>query len=199
MKRVLVLLCLLGVAMAQEEEVKSEKKITSLDAYKIGYSDGYEKGKKEGYLEGYKKAIEDFRKIYQEKLQEYQEIEAGKLLIKEWRISYPRVYQIPTKGGSKVVIEGCQVIKPFDDLLERIPIREVQRQAEEEVSLEVQTPQKPVKAKVRASYEEALSKTNAIYFKEEGKGDLVVYFPSEQAMKEFCKEYKGACYEEDRR
>jgi len=199
MKRVLALLCLLGVVMAQEEEVKSEKKITSLDAYKIGYSDGYEKGKKEGYLEGYKKAIEDFRKIYQEKLQEYQEIEAGKLLIKEWRISYPRVYQIPTKGGSKVVIEGCQVIRPYDDLLERIPIREVREEEGKEETLDVKTPERYFKVRVKKDFEKALSQTQAIYLKEEGKEDLIAYFPSERAMKEFCKEYKGACYEEDRR
>lgn len=191
--RKVFLLLFISLAFAQEQ------KITSLDAYKIGYSDGYEKGKKEGYLEGYKRAIEDLRKIYQEKLQEYKEIEAGKILVKEWRISYPRVYQIPTKGGSKVVIEGCQVIKPYDDLLERIPIREVREEEGKEETLEVKTPERYYKVRVKKDSEKALSQTKAIYLKEEGKEDLIAYFPDERSMREFCKEYQGACYEEDRR
>lgn len=200
-KRCLLLfLSLVCVSYAEDDvNYKSESKsnVSSIEAYRIGYTDGYEKGKKDGFIEGYKKAIEDFRRIYAEKLQEYQEIEAGKILIKEWRVSYPRVYQIPTKGGSQVVIEGCQVIKPFEDLLQYIPVREVFSAGKEE-DLEVKTLGMYVKVKVKGGYEKTLRETDAIFFKEEGSEDFTAYFKDEQSMREFCREYKGACYEKSR-
>ncbi|MEM2695791.1 MAG: hypothetical protein QXU09_02515 [Thermoproteota archaeon] len=162
------------------------KELSNIEQYRIGYTDGYEEGLQKGMQEGYRMAIEDFKKIYQEKLKEYEEIEAGKLLIKEQRISYPRVYTI---GGqsARLVVEGCKIIRPVDDLLAKIPQREFevsQRSEDEEL--------KPIRLKpyIKVQYcgrEEELRKRNVVYYRKESDGCYIGYFEEERSLEGLCE------------
>ncbi|MEM1668200.1 MAG: hypothetical protein QXM53_06040 [Thermofilaceae archaeon] len=162
------------------------RELSHVEQYRIGYTDGYEEGFQKGIQEGYRLAIEDFRRIYQEKLKEYEEIEAGKLLIREQRISYPRVYTI---GGqtARLVIEGCKLIRPVDDLLARIPQRgfeEAERSEDEEL--------KPIRLKpyIKLKYcgrEEELRKRNVVYYRKESNGCYIGYFEDERSLEGLCE------------
>ena len=174
-----------------------ETNIQAIDAYKVGYTDGYEKGVQDGEERGYKKAVEEFKRIYEQKLQEYKEIEAGKLLLKEYKISYPKVYQIQTSNGSKVVVEGCRVIQPYDDLLGKIPFRSEISENQNQ-SQQAQQPQQPViqrekdtyklvKVKVDRKYEDLIRNSGYAYYKSVDSNDLNVYLTDEKSKEELCK------------
>lgn len=170
-----------------------ETNIQAIDAYKVGYTDGYEKGVQDGEEKGYKKAVEEFKKVYKEKLQEYKEIEAGKLLLKEYKISYPRVYQIQTSNGSKVVVEGCRVIQPYDDLLGKIPFRSEENQNQSQQTQQPQQIQrekdtyKLVKVKVDRKYEDLIRNSGYAYYKSVDSDELNVYLENEKTKEELCK------------
>lgn len=163
------------------------RELSHVEQYRIGYTDGYEEGLRKGMQEGYRLAIEDFKKIYQEKLKEYEEIEAGKLLIREQRISYPRVYTI---GGqtARLVIEGCKLIRPVDDLLARIPQRGFEEASQRSEDEEL----KPIRLKpyIKLKYcgrEEELRKRNVVYYRKESDGCYIGYFKEETSLEGLCE------------
>lgn len=150
----------------------------------------YEAGRKKGYEEGFKagleKAIEFFREVYVEKLQEYQELETGKLLIKESRVSYPRVYNVHTPDGVQIVVEGCKVIAPVDDLLHRISA--VRQSAPPEKSVpNLVLLEKRVKIVLPERALEDVQKVPEVFFFKQG-GNLHVYAP-ERYAKRLCEIY----------
>lgn len=168
---------------------------SQIDSYKMGYTDGYEQGKRDGLLEGYRLAIEDFRKIYMEKIREYEEIEAGKLLIKESRVSYPRVY---TTGSGRLVVEGCRLVSPVDDLLARIPIRDFQRSSVENGAsanggerIDLRPIKSMIKVVVKESNldPESLQNLSLPVYRKEGD-KYVIYFDDPKRAKEFCVQVK---------
>ncbi|MEM1668029.1 MAG: hypothetical protein QXM53_05175, partial [Thermofilaceae archaeon] len=116
MLKKLVLSISISICCILVEKIEANTNIHILDIYNQGYKKGYI----EGMIAGYKKAIEDFKKMFNEKLEEYKAIEAGRFLLNEWYISYPKVYQIPTERGVEIKIEGCTVLRPFDDLVAKI-------------------------------------------------------------------------------
>jgi hypothetical protein len=166
-----------------------ETNIQAIDAYKVGYTDGYEKGVQDGEEKGHKKAVEEFKKVYEEKLKEYKEIEAGKLLLKEHKISYPRVYQIQTPNGSKIVVEGCRVIQPYDDLLGKIPFRgeSSENQNQSQLIQREKDTYKLVKVKVDRKYEDLIRNSGYAYYKSVDSDELNVYLENEKTKKELCK------------
>ncbi|GEM_PF-5665128 len=93
-----------------------------VEVYRKGYNDGYYRGKLDGYVDGYRQAVEDFKKIFRAKLKEYKAIEAGKFLVKNWYISYPRVFQVQKGNRVELLIEGCRVMKPVDNLASYVEI-----------------------------------------------------------------------------
>lgn len=176
--RVLLLLVFFSFTFAQQ-----------IDAYRMGYTDGYEQGRREGLFEGYRLALEDFKKLYAEKLKEYEEIEAGRLLMKEGRISYPRVY---ITGSGRVVVEGCRLINPVDDLLAKLPMRDTTFQRE---AMELELDSRPVKPLVRVVVKEgqispeSLQRAGAPVYRKEGDR-FVIYFDSQEKASEFCSRTK---------
>jgi len=182
--------------------------ITSLQAYKVGYTDGYNAG----MAAGYKKAVEDFKKIFREKLQQYKALEAGKFLLKTWHISYPQVYL--TQSGH-LVINGCTILKPFDNLPNYVNIPVVDNNNEflndnsdtnndnsnstgftpsnDTITLPASKPHKYYSAYVSPKYLSELSNTNTIYYLDTNKNMYKVYFTDKSAMNTFCMTHKGAC------
>ncbi len=185
------LMFLLFVGMIGSEVVYGGQGIQALDTYKIGYTDGYEKGLKDGEKAGYEKAVAEFRKIYQEKLQEYKEIEAGKLLLKEYKISYPKVYQIQTQNGSKVIVEGCRVIQPYDNLLGKIPIRKEENDqntsANPDINIKMDNSFRLVKVKVDEKYEDYIRNSGYVYYKSVDDRTLNIYLDNQKTKDELCK------------
>ncbi len=175
---------LLVMALVTGIVAGKENGLSSVEQYRIGYTDGYEEGKRKGMEEGYRLALEDFRKVYQEKLQEYTEIEAGKLLIKEARISFPRVYMV---GGERLVVSGCQVIKPVDDLLAKIPQREFGEPVDEQGLPIKGVPLKPYTRVKFCGEESRIRQFSPVYYRKEGSGCYVVYFEEREGLEELCK------------
>jgi len=172
------------------------------ETYKAGYEAGYKKGVRDGILKGYKMALQDFKKIYAEKLDEYRQLEAGKFLLKKWYISYPKVIEVPTADGVKLLIGGCRPLKPLDDLpskvkipfSETIPSNFVPKVAvTETVGGVVESQELKVPVKVRGGYEELLKKMGVPYTKKVGSDYVTAYFSSEKNAKEFCAKYPDAC------
>lgn len=192
MRRYVFLLGLFMVGFAHADDYDNDngargRELSHVEQYRIGYTDGYEEGLRKGMQEGYRLAIEDFRKIYQEKLKEYEEIEAGKLLIREQRISYPRVYTI---GGqtARLVVEGCKLISPVDDLLARIPQRGFEEASQRSEDEEL----KPIRLKpyIKLKYcgrEEELRKRNVVYYRKESDGCYIGYFEEETSLEGLCE------------
>ncbi|HEM55863.1 MAG TPA: hypothetical protein ENO30_03775 [Thermodesulfobium narugense] len=186
--------------------VASAKDITSLQAYRIGYSDGYEKG----YVRGYEKAVSDFKKIFREKLEQYKAIETGKFLLKDWHISYPEVYL--TQGGH-LVIGGCQILKPIDNLPSYVQIPVINsgnaflsNQGSSSYGdfgfvpsgsgpeiYHTSKPHRYYSTYVDPKFASNLSGTNTIYFLDTNNNMYKVYFNSKKDMDSFCLTHKGAC------
>lgn len=204
MKKLLSLLAVSLVALSGTSVAKEKKPQCPgiAETFKAGYQQGYQKGLKEGIIKGYKMALQDFRKIYKEKLDEYRELEAGKILLKKWYISYPKVIEVPTKDGVKLLIGGCRPLKPLDDLPSKVKIPFYDTVPEgfvpkESVSMSVsgvvESQELKVPVKVRAGYETLLKDMGVPYTKKVGSDYVTAYFSSEQSAKEFCGKYPDAC------
>jgi len=179
--------------------------ITSLQAYKVGYTDGYNAG----MVAGYKKAVEDFQKIFREKLQQYKALEAGKFLLKTWHISYPQVYL--TQSGH-LVINGCTILKPFDKLPNYVNIPVVDNNnvflsntedsssssagftpSNNTFTFPASKPHRYYSTYVSPKYLSELSNTKTIYYLDTNKNMYKVYFTNKSAMNTFCMKHQGAC------
>jgi len=182
MRKLSIILAFVGLAYSQE----------SMDIFNAGFQDGYKKG----YEEGYRQAIEDFKKIFQAKLRQYEAIEAGKILLKNWNISYPEVY---LSQDGRLIVSGCKIVKPIDDLSSMVKIPVISKEEEEQVSKgeeakeKVEEPFKYVQVYVKPEYESVLAQSGNIYFYDNDKKAFVVYFKNKGDMDLFCGRYKGAC------
>ncbi len=83
--------------------------------YTLGYRDGYTKG----YMDGFRKAWTERGKrdalILQLYKMQYKALEAGKYVLKQGKVTPPRLYKILTPDGNLVYkIEGCRVEEPAD-------------------------------------------------------------------------------------
>lgn len=194
----LCIFCLINYVYGNE----SNGKIKGLmEIYKEGFDEGHKKGFEKGYYDGYRQAVEDFKKMFQEKLVEYQALEAGKFLLKNWYISYPKVYQVTTDKGVELIVEGCSVMRPFDDLVEKIyskiPVlpkttqTEVKRfsglnnvtiTTEKDVAMQVTR-------KVSKKYIQDIQKSNLKYISPVEQDYVVVFFDSEKSAEKFCIMY----------
>lgn len=80
------------------------------------YNQGAEDTKETAYNAGYKQAMDDFTKkilpLYSKRIKAY---EAGKYLIKEGRITYPKVFRYKEDGAYKIHIEPSVVEKEFSE------------------------------------------------------------------------------------
>lgn len=218
MKKYLLAITLVGISSysygygfcgpypCESNDTGKGQSLTKIDIYRVGYADGYEKGKEEGIEKGWQMAIEYFKEIYKEKLQEYKEIEAGKILVEKWKISYPKVYQVQTTSGSKVVIEGCKIIDSYDDLLAKIPVRPtsfssnnnnkdetiITNQKTEKIEKIEKEPVIYTKAIVPSKFIDKLANTDAVYLKNSNEDSYTVYFKSQKDKEIFCSSY--TCY-----
>lgn len=104
--------CALGVNAAEQKVDVSG----SSEMQKFYYNLGKEEAKKQYYLDGYRQAMSDFEVLlrkYKTKIQAY---EAGKYLIRESKITYPKVYRIKDAAGAyKIQIDSPSVEKAFDE------------------------------------------------------------------------------------
>lgn len=182
----------IGVLCFLTGKVEANSNIHILDIYNQGYKKGYT----EGMVAGYKKAIEDFKKMFNEKLEEYKAIEAGRFLLNEWYISYPKVYQIPTERGVEIKVEGCSVLRPFDDLVvkisQNIPLLEKEIKSKEERESAVKREDeftKPYIGLIPKKLKEEVVKRGYSYENLVEADHVIVYFPNERAYKQFCSEF----------
>lgn len=98
-------------------EIKSEIDLAGLNEMQRFYYDkGAEDTKEKAYLAGYKQAMDDFTKkilpAYAKNIKAY---EAGKYLIKEGKITYPRVFRYKDGDSYKIQIEPPAVEKQFTE------------------------------------------------------------------------------------
>lgn len=182
----------IGVLCLLTGKVEANSNIHILDIYNQGYKKGYA----EGMLAGYKRAIEDFKKMFNEKLEEYKAIEAGRFLLNEWYISYPKVYQIPTEKGVEIKVEGCSVLRPFDDLVakisQNIPLleREIKSREEKESAVKREDEfTKPYVSLIPKKLKEEVVRRGYSYENLVEADHIIVYFPNERAYKQFCSEF----------
>jgi len=203
-EKILVLTTILALAGGTPVSAKETKPQCPgiAEAYKAGYDAGYQKGVKEGVLKGFRMALQEFKKIYKEKLDEYRQLEAGKFLLKKWYISYPKVIEVPTGDGVKLIIGGCRPLKPLDDLPSKvkIPFSETippnfvpKSEVTPGVSAVVEKQNLKVPVEVRAGYEKLLKNMGVPYTKKVGSDYVTAYFSSENSAKEFCGKYPDAC------
>lgn len=171
-----------------------------MDVYKEGFNDGHKKGFEKGYYDGYKQAVEDFKQMFQEKLTEYKALEAGKFLLKNWYISYPKVYQVTTEKGIELIVEGCSVMRPFDDLVEkiysRIPLIQKSSSSnvtfKSDIKIPISTEKNvalQVTKKVSKKYIQDIQKAGLKYIAPVEQDYVVVFFDSEKSAEKFCVMY----------
>lgn len=169
---------------------------TFADIYKSAYEEGQMKGYDVGFAEGYRKAILDFQEVFNKKLDEYKSIEAGKFLVKNWYISYPKIVQVPTTTGVEIVVEGCQILRPFDDLVEQVykiaPVKSNLSNNPPQALLKIQS-EKDIRQqmykKVSKSRLDDVQKHGYTYTTFSDKDYIIVYFPHAEAAVKFCSIY----------
>lgn len=180
-----------------ENAITDGKSMALMDVYKEGFNEGHKKGYDKGYFEGYKQAVEDFKVMFNEKLAEYKALEAGKFLLKNWYISYPKVYQVTTEKGVELIVEGCSIMRPFDDLSEKVfniapfkssvfsfPSSSGKVNMVSEKSLAMQTSKK-----VSKKYIQDIQKLGLKYVAPIEQDYVVVFFDSEKSAEKFCVMY----------
>lgn len=119
----LSIICVFSLSLNADDGFETNK-FTAVQ--KFYYNLGVEKTKKEYYEKGYSRATQDFSKLLSRYEQRIKELEAGKYLINESKITYPQVYKTKTSdGGYQIHIEAPTVEKEFstDDLF-LVPLRE---------------------------------------------------------------------------
>jgi hypothetical protein len=73
---------------------------------------GYKKGKIVGYRKGFEAGKKEALKELNKRFAEIKAMEAGKYLVKQYKITAPKVFQKKMSDGSiKVVIDGCKLEK----------------------------------------------------------------------------------------
>jgi len=76
------------------------------------YEKGYKQGKSVGYKKGFEAGKKYFLKQLKRRMAKLKAMEAGKYLVKEYKITAPEVFQKKQRDGSiKVVINGCKLEK----------------------------------------------------------------------------------------
>jgi len=85
---------------------------TDTDSADYYYNKGYSEGKIVGYRKGFEAGKKEALKQLKRRLNEIKAMEAGKYLVKEHKITAPKLYQVKQEDGSiKVVVKGCQLEK----------------------------------------------------------------------------------------
>jgi hypothetical protein len=175
--------------------------------YQKGYNEGFARGKQLGYMEGYKQAMKDVKKILEVYKKDLQALEAGKYLVEEDRITYPRIVKIPKPdGGFEIKIIGCRIedLRNLDDITKlavNIPViteREIKEANEakqrlisipklsEEALAAYKKPPQPIVVPVDKSKRELLDKLN-IPYEIDAKGNIRAIFFSERDYELFKK------------
>lgn len=173
------------------------------EVFKMGYESGLKEGREIGYVSGYADAVEDFKRLLKEYEKELEAISAGRVLLKEWRISYPKVFQVNKGGRFEIVVEGCEPLMPLsEEILKkvRIPIKEGQkREVREEVKEEKRGGdyikreehlRSPVMKRVSKELLQEVLRLGYPFLNDVEKGEVQVYFPDERTAEIFCAKYK---------
>lgn len=183
---VVLFLCYSTVTLAQEPV---------MDIYNSGMKEGYKKGYDAGFEKGYRQAVDDFKEIFKEKLAEYKSLEAGKFLLQNWYISYPKVYQVTTEKGVEIVVEGCSVLRPIDDLsaeiIKKAPMKE-SKPGIETTKLRVKPEIEmipPVMKTVSKKYTQEVQRHGYQYINTPETDYIVVFFENDKEAEKFCVIY----------
>lgn len=89
---------------------------TMSDMQKFYYNLGKSQGKQEYYLDGYRQAMADYQSILLRWKNDIKGYEAGKYLISESKITYPKVYRVKDESGAyRILIESPVVEKEFTE------------------------------------------------------------------------------------
>lgn len=82
------------------------------DSSEFYFEKGYKQGKSVGYKKGFEAGKKYFLKQLKKRMASIRAMEAGKYLIKQYKITAPKVFQKKLRDGSiKVVVEGCKLEK----------------------------------------------------------------------------------------
>lgn len=183
----IIILLFSTIALAQEPV---------MDIYNAGMKEGYKKGYDAGFEKGYRQAVDDFKEIFKEKLTEYKSLEAGKFLLQNWYISYPKVYQVTTEKGMEVVIEGCSVLRPFDDLsaeiMKKIPHKDSLNSLNRSNRLKIRPEVEmipPVMKTVSKKYIQEVQRHGYQYINTPESDYIVVFFDNDREAEKFCVIY----------
>jgi len=166
--------------------------------YQKGYQEGFQKGKQIGYIEGYKQAIRDFKKVLAMYRKDLEALEAGKYLMEEEQITYPRIVKTP---DGRIKIIGCRFesLRSLDELpkmeipiISAVEVQEYKKARErlltipklsQEVETAYQTPPKPIIVPVPKDKKGLLEKLNIPYMVD-AKGNIrAIFFSKEDYMR----------------
>jgi len=128
-----IAICLIGIGLVYAQGVYAKEKKKASDdisqMQKFYFELGVKSAKAQYYKKGYEDALNDLKELFKQYRQKLEEYEAGKYLIENAKITYPRIFRVKEGEDYKVVIEKPQVEKKFDENdLFLIPMRNKERE-----------------------------------------------------------------------